>query len=772
MKNYFQDFINYLKTNLFARLGIQIIIILVISILSLFVYIDYKMVSAEDTAKQVTADLTSQSVLDKIDRNFYERFGDVQAFAVNKLAVRHLTGDSSAYTDLQTFMNTMTQYYVLYDLMMVVDLKGKVQIVNNIDKRGIPIVSKFIVGQSVVDEDWFNACIGKEGPEGGAWYSDFCTNRNVSKIYHSHGWGMGFAAPIKDENGTTIGVWYNFANWGDVTQYIRTAQEKELHVSQPDANIFITGADGKIIDAVDSKLIQDEVKITPELTNSWGFEMNYNGRDISFGDRIQGWATAKGAYIYKGRNWNALTIIPESKITLATFFAPDMTFAMIVIICLVSIFSYYIFKIVNNQVINKTLYLKNVLDEFSNGNIPTIEPTMISKDEIGQIVKRTKDLSENLENMVQLFEENVSQNSGESSIVVFNNKGKLGTSLIKMRSNLKNMLEEDYKRNWANTGIAQISDILRQHTENPEALFDETIKFIVKYAEVNQGAIFLINDDNQDMLDLVACYAFNKKKFIEKNIEKGEGGLVWQTILEGESIYLTKIPEDYIEIKSGLGGANPSSILIVPLKSNEITFGVIEIAAFTNLDKYKIDFVEKIAESVASSVASVKTNAKTKTLLEISKQQAEEMRSAEEEMRQNLEEMSATQEEMHRKEMEMDRISSELNDYLIGLNSAMATIEFTPKGEIITANDNFLNTMGYTLDEIIGKHHKMFVPQAMTQSDEYQNFWLNLAKGKAASGTFERVSKHGKKIILKAAYTPIKNEHGVVTKVVKFAMEL
>lgn len=639
---------SYFKGKLFAKLGLQIVSMLAISIIALFFYLANKMVNAQNDAKLVTANLTSQSVLDKIDRNFYERFGDVQAFAVNKLVVKKLNGDTTVANDLQSFMNTMTQYYVLYDLMLVVDINGNVVMANNLDKNASPVNTSILLNKNVLNEEWFRTCISSTGPEGGAWYSDFIINTDVSRLYNSSGMGMAFAAPIKDEDGKILGVWYNFANWNDVTQGIRIEAETDLHKSEPNANIIITNKENEIIDANDSKLIDVKQKLNNSLIESTNFSLVFNGETINFSDVVIGKGTAKGAYTFKGKNWNAFTIIPNNKITFALFFSSDMVLAMIVILLLVTAFSYYTFKKINFSVINKTLYLKEILNEFSEGNIPKVNKAQISNDEIGDIVKAVDKVGENLSKMVNVLSENITETNQNSDVVVFNNKGVLGESLIKMRENLKLMIEEDKKRNWANTGLAQIGETLRQYLNEPELLYDEIIKYIVKYLNVNQGAIFITNDIDAKKLDMLAAYAYDKKKFVDKTIQKGDG-LVGQVALEGSTIYITEIPNHYAEIRSGLGGANPTAILLVPLKVDKVILGVIELASFHELEDYQISYVEKIADSVASTISSVKVNARTKELLEVSHQQAEEMRSTEEEMRQNLEEMSATQEEMERK---------------------------------------------------------------------------------------------------------------------------
>jgi putative methionine-R-sulfoxide reductase with GAF domain len=228
----------------------------------------------------------------------------------------------------------------------------------------------------------------------------------------------------------------------------------------------------------------------------------------------------------------------------------------------------------------------------------------------------------------------------------------LSNRLITMRDTLRNNAEEDKRRNWATSGEAQIGEILRA-SGNITELYDNIITFVVKYTKSNQGGLFILNDENeQDIcLELVSCYAFERKKFINKRVEVGQG-LVGQCFMEGARIHLREIPADYVHITSGLGGASPTSLLVIPMRVNEKTYGVIELASFKMYEEHEIVLIEKFAESIGAEVSSVKSNESTKILLEKTQQQTEEMRAQEEEMRQNMEELSATQEEMVRKERE------------------------------------------------------------------------------------------------------------------------
>lgn len=106
------------------------------------------------------------------------------------------------------------------------------------------------------------------------------------------------------------------------------------------------------------------------------------------------------------------------------------------------------------------------------------------------------------------------------------------------------------------------------------------------------------------------------------------------------------------------------------------------------------------------------------------------------------------------------------------INKAMAVIHFTPDGTILDANENFLSTMGYTLDEIKGKHHSIFIDPIYAKSAEYKNFWQTLNQGEYQQAEYKRLGKGGKEVWIQATYNPILDHEGKVIKVVKFATDI
>lgn len=106
------------------------------------------------------------------------------------------------------------------------------------------------------------------------------------------------------------------------------------------------------------------------------------------------------------------------------------------------------------------------------------------------------------------------------------------------------------------------------------------------------------------------------------------------------------------------------------------------------------------------------------------------------------------------------------------IRQSMAYIEFTPTGEIVTANPLFLQAMGYSLEEIKGQHHRIFCPAITAASQTYARFWKDLAKGRQQAGTFQRQTKSGEPLWLEATYFPVRGNAGKVTGVIKIATDI
>lgn len=334
---------------------------------------------------------------------------------------------------------------------------------------------------------------------------------------------------------------------------------------------------------------------------------------------------------------------------------------------------------------------------------------------LGKIIKSKDSIKEALKSLKANTEKNISFANkiakGEFNTDFQVKDGDtLGLSLIEMSKSLKEAAIEEKQRNWAIEGIAKIADILRMNHNNLEELSYNVISHLVKYINANQGGIFILNEDNPDnvFLELKGCYAYNRKKFIEKKIAVGQG-LVGQAYLEKDIIYMTEVPDNYVQITSGLGEANPNSIMIVPLKVEEQVIGVIELASFRKFQKHEEDFLMKVSENIASAIITSKVNHKTNILLRESQELTEQLRAQEEEMRQNMEELQATQESLQRESEEKEKAQNKINKTLAFLENVINAIPeplFVKDHEhrILMINNAYLQSTGSQKEDLLGKN--------------------------------------------------------------------
>jgi PAS domain S-box-containing protein len=387
-----------------------------------------------------------------------------------------------------------------------------------------------------------------------------------------------------------------------------------------------------------------------------------------------------------------------------------------------------------------------------------------ANDEIGIMAELLNKLIDGFESYKN-FAQNIGHGNLNADFQPLSNEDELGNSLLEMRDSLKRVAEKEQREKWLTEGYTQFAEILRRNNDNLQLLASEIITNLVKKLGANQGGIFLLQDLNnlqgnqEQYLEMVACYAYDRQKIMKKTIKVGEG-LLGQSFQEADTLNIREVPEDYMHITSGLGGANPSNILLVPLKTNDITLGVIELASFDIFDDTSVEFVEKVSESIAVTFFTVTNNLQTKALLKESRELTQQMREKEEEMRQNVEELEATQEEMSRNEKELKRVlleaknQKELMDALIN-NTEDFIIALDKDYKITIFNDVAKNWyMERTYNKItIGINLLTILPV-----EQRENFKENYSRALLGE-RFVVEEKIGEEIY-EYRYNPIQDEQG------------
>lgn len=215
----------------------------------------------------------------------------------------------------------------------------------------------------------------------------------------------------------------------------------------------------------------------------------------------------------------------------------------------------------------------------------------------------------------------------------------------------RDIAEQEQK--WHNQGMVKFTDILSRNKENINELLNKVLNQLIDYLGADTGAVFLFeeneNDPENSNLIMAESYGLNREALQQTTFLPGES-LVGACFKDRATKVITDIPEKYVKISSSIGELKPKTLLLVPIQQEDLILGVIEIGLLTDIEPYKVHFVEKLAESVAGYIFITRSSQKLKELIYRANIQSEEMKAQEEELRQNLEEMHATQEEAHRRE--------------------------------------------------------------------------------------------------------------------------
>jgi len=254
--------------------------------------------------------------------------------------------------------------------------------------------------------------------------------------------------------------------------------------------------------------------------------------------------------------------------------------------------AFFIVSSINRQLGTDPENLGKLADDLAVGDL-SIDLSLEKKKASG-VYQATIQMVENSKEIVQQAEA-VSLGNYKKKIQLRSEKDQLGIALNRMTEKLKEASENNENGNFLKTGQAGLNERLR----GEQSLFeitDNAIRFLSEYLKVQVGAFYLLKDE--DTLELSASYAYQKHKHISEQFKVGEG-LVGQVAREKKPMLISEVPEDYIQITSGLGKTFPCSILVYPVMNESELFGVIEFASirmFTDLDS-------KLVDSVSRSVA-------------------------------------------------------------------------------------------------------------------------------------------------------------------------
>jgi methyl-accepting chemotaxis protein len=590
---------------------------------------------------------TANQVGELIDRNLFERYGDVQAFGTNAASKDTVNWyQPNAETPLVLSMNAYMTNYGIYKLMLLVDMEGKLAAVNTVDNKGRQISVSRLYDRSFRDEKWFQRATRKEFTKGDGVDGTVVENPRyetvVSDAYAGEdGYTLTFAAPVYDYSGRMIGVWANFADFGLVEGIVSAVHAQKSSGSLAEVSFGVEDADGialvhydpsNDIDARDASVIGKKTLEALDIPGAVLASKKAKGAQTVDSKAEEsfaiGWAKTDGALGYPGLGWSVIAYEPTHS-AFADIESAKQLLMLIVGGALLVITAASVF--VGRQA-------SGPLRDF------TRKALSLAKGEYGIAIesKRNDELGE-LQRSLGEIRNAVANYSGQISAI--------SNSMAVIEFDLDGYVQ-DANENFLKTLGYTLSEIKGQHHSMfVEPNYRNSVEYREFWTALKRGQ-------------------YQAAEY--KRIGKG-GQEIW-------------IQASY----------NPI------LDANGKPYKVV---------KYATDITQQ------------------------------KLRNA------------------------------DYEGQISAISKSQAIIEFSLDGTINTANENFLNTVGYGLDEIRGKHHSMFVEPEYKNSVEYRQFWEALGRGEYQAAEYKRIGKGGREIWIQASYNPILDASGRPFKVVKYATD-
>ncbi len=304
--------------------------------LAIMAYLSFQNLNAIEADAPQAFQSVAEAALDKIERNVFERYGDVQAFGVND-AVSNQANWYQAGSDKNRIARAANEYarlYGFYMISMMVDLEGKVVAVNDKAPDGKPIDTAWLYQENFKSAPWFQSCIAGQFLDTdllkGTYVEDVHRESLVQKVYGGDGMSLGFSAPVYDAAGKMMGVWHNVANFSLVEDIIVAAYQELKAKGTNQLELTLVDHTGRVLmnydpETAGNAAVQHDPAIVLALNLAEkGQPMaqaitrgeNGNGRALNIRKNIQqmgGYAASKGALGYKGLGWGLMVRTSDSK---------------------------------------------------------------------------------------------------------------------------------------------------------------------------------------------------------------------------------------------------------------------------------------------------------------------------------------------------------------------------------------------------------------------------------------------------------------------------
>ncbi len=432
----------------------------------------------------------------------------------------------------------------------------------------------------------------------------------------------------------------------------------------------------------------------------------------------------------------------------------------------------FIVKIFLSEIINKVekhaVGISEAGKQLSEGDLNVEIPEIKIFKEIYILTNSLKLLQNRLSKLINILQQIKEQKTAEK-LEVISEKDQLA---LKLQETLKSIEERRIKRfkneeekkkdQWINEGLNKLYDATKIKTNSLEELANKVNENITVYSDAFLSVVYIKRkEQDKEFLEAISTIGLGEQKAFKRKIDFGEG-IVGTIALEKKMLYFDKIPEDYHLIVTGLSMMKPKSIMVLPLIYEDEIYGVIELGFLKILKDYEIKFFEQASAEIALSIRNIINDIRTEKLLEQMKQQNIEIEKTQKQLEKHIKELRRKEREAQQKELELKAI-------ITAVNNTLLTIEYSTDGTLITANDRYLKTMHYTLNELRGVN---VLDLVKTERVELENIIRRVSNGESLQKIVKRYTKYGEVKWLYSTYTPYYNAEGKITKILYFAFDI